>query len=185
MRPIDECSASFLRWTQPRAGRCAYQLRAEPLGPEEAESVEGQGTALVATLRYQSSARAVAKAAAGHWTFRRSGFWHPRVSVWAADSASAEAVFSARWTGTGTLELSVGRRMHWSAAHVWQAEDGTPLVETTIRPGMTRLEGAVALSPAAACRPDLALLVLLGWYLVVLQAQDMPITTAALVPVLT
>jgi hypothetical protein len=94
-------------------------------------------------------------------------------------------VFIARWTGTGTLELIAGRRMHWSATHSWEADDGTPLVVTTSRLGRTRLDGTVALTPAAAGRPDLALLVLLGWYLVVLQAQDTLITTAALVPVLT
>jgi hypothetical protein len=74
--------------------------------------------------------------------------------------------------------------MHWSAAHSWEADDETPLVETTSRPARTRLEGTVALTPAAG-RPDLALLVPLGWYLVALQAQDTLITTAALVPVLT
>jgi hypothetical protein len=114
----------------------------------------------------------VAEAAAGRWTFRRAGFWHARVIVSLAGSDSAVAVFTARWMGTGTLELSAGRQVHWSAAHAWQADDGTPLVEFTGRQTLIKLEGTVALTPAAVGRPDLALLVLLGWYLVVLQVRD-------------
>jgi hypothetical protein len=139
----------------------------------------------VATLRWQSGVRAVAEAAAGQWTFRRAGFWHPRVIVCVAGSESTVAVFTARWTGTGTLELSAGQHVHWSAAHAWQADDGTPLVEITSRQGLIRLEGTVALTPAAVGRPDLALLVLLGWYLVAMQARDTLTMTAALVPAIT
>jgi hypothetical protein len=158
-----------LRWTQPRASRRAYELRA--------------GEDLVATLRWRTGALAEGDEAAGQWTFRRTGFWHPRVLVSAAGSNAVVAVFSARWTGTGTLELSTGRRLHWSAAHAWQADNGTPLVQITNRQRLTRLEGTVELTPAAAGVPDLGLLVLVGWYLVVMQAQDTLTMTAALVPV--
>ena len=184
MRPIDECRTQLLRWTQPRAGRSAYQLWVGPQGPERAERpvrAEATGTERVATVRWQSGGRAVAEAAAARWTFQRAGFWHPRVIVSLAGSESAVAVFTARWTGTGTLELSAGRQVHWSAAHAWQADDGTPLVEFTTGQGLVKLEGTVALTPAAMGRPDLALLVLLGWYLVVLQVRDTHTMTAALV----
>jgi hypothetical protein len=117
--------------------------------------------------------------------FKRAGFWHPRVLVCEAGSERARAVFSARWTGTGTLELPVGRRVHWSATHTWQADDGTSLVQITSQHRLTRLDGTVEIAPAAAHVPDLGLLVLLGWYLVVIQEQDTVTTTAAIVPVLT
>ena len=184
MRPIDVCRAQLLRWTQPRAGRSAYQLWVGPQGPERAERpvrAEATGTERVAILRWQRGAQAVAEAAPGRWTFRRAGFWHPRVIVSLAGSDRAVAVFTARWTGTGTLELSAGRQVHWSAAHAWQADDGTPLVAFTSRQGLITLEGTVALTPFAVGAPDLALLVLLGWYLVVLQVRDTHTMTAALV----
>jgi hypothetical protein len=171
MRPIDEGIGQTLRWTQPRAGRRAYELRA--------------AAEIVATLRWRAYSLAEAEDISGHWTFKRAGFWHPRVIVRAAGSDSALGTFSARWTGTGTLELPAGRRFHWSAAHTWQADDGTSLVQVASRHGFTRLQGTVEIAPATAGMPDLALLVLLGWYLVVMQAQDTISTTAAIVPAVT
>jgi hypothetical protein len=171
MPPIAESSGQTLRWTQPRAGRRTYELRTE--------------TDIVATLSWRADSSAAAEDAHGQWTFKRAGFWHPRVTVCAAGSEGAVAVFSARWTGTGTLELPAGHRVHWSATHAWQAADGTSLVQITSRQRLTRLDGTVEIAPAAAGVADLGLLVLLGWYLVVMQAQDTLTTTAAIVPVLT
>jgi hypothetical protein len=168
MRVIDQNTIQPLRWTQPRAARRAYELRA--------------GEDLVATLRWRTGALAEGEEAAGRWLFRRTGFWHPRVLVSGVGSDAVVAVFSARWTGTGTLEFGTGRRLHWSAAHAWQADDGTPLVQISHRQTLTRLEGMVGLTPAAGV-PDLGLLVLVGWYLLAMQAQDTLTMTAALVPV--
>lgn len=48
---------------------------------------------------------------------------------------------------------------------------GAPLIHYRGREGL-KLEGRVTIEPAAAARPDLSLLVGLGWYLLVLLAQD-------------
>jgi hypothetical protein len=165
---MDQDTTQPLRWTQPRAGRRAYELRA--------------GEDLVAALRWRTGALAEGEAAAGRWSIKRTGFWHPRVHVGEVGSDAEVAVFSARWTGTGTLELTTGRRFHWSAAHAWQADDGTPLIQVARQHRLTRLEGTVEFTPAAAGLPDPGLLVVVGWYLVVMQAQDTLAMTAALVP---
>jgi hypothetical protein len=168
LRPIGESAGQRLSWMQPRTGRRAYELRAE-----------GD---TIATLRWRTASSAKAEDASRQWTFKHAGFWHPRVSVCAAGSERAVAVFSARWLGTGTLELPESQRIHWSATHTWQAADGTSLVQIASQHRLTRMDGTVEIAPAAACIPNLGLLVLLGWYLVVLQAQDTPTITAAIVP---
>jgi hypothetical protein len=97
------------------------------------------------------------------------------------------AVFTARWTGTGTLDLRDGLQYHWTAANgwqsqwAWQAGDGTPLVTFTVRQGLVKVEGRVEIAPAAGSLPDLALLVTLGWYLVVLRAWDTAATAGGAV----
>lgn len=55
---------------------------------------------------------------------------------------------------------------------------GAPLIHYRGREGL-KLEGHVTIEPAAALRPDLSLLVGLGWYLLVLLAQDRNATVAA------
>jgi len=134
-------------------------------------------------VSWQRGSLAAADIAANHWTFKREGFWHPRVTVRVAGSESNLAIFRPAWSGAGTLELSAVRRLHWSAANMWHSEwawqesDGSPLVHVKSHQRWTKLEGMVEIQPGAAAAPDLPLLVSLGWYLLVLLAQDTAATT--------
>jgi hypothetical protein len=166
MRHISEVGSRELRWIQPSVRQSAYELRA--------------GDEVVATVRCQEACGSLADATAGdsHWTFKRTGFWHPRVTVRVPGSDADVANFSARWTGTGTLELPPERRFHWGAANAWQSQwawqdaEGTPLVHVKGRQGLVKVEGQVEITPAAVALPELDLLVALGWYLVVLRARE-------------
>jgi len=51
------------------------------------------GDDLVATLRFQRGSLADAEAEGHHWTFKRQGFWQPRVTVRLAGSDADVAVF--------------------------------------------------------------------------------------------
>jgi hypothetical protein len=54
-------------------------------------------------------------------------------------------------------------------------------VTFTVRQGLVKVEGRVEIAPAAGSLADLALLVTLGWYLVVLRAWDTAATASGAV----
>jgi hypothetical protein len=161
MRPIDDVITQELTWTRAGALQRTYELRA--------------GAEVVATVRCAQwwGAHAVVEAGDSHWTFRRVGFWHPRVTVRGVGSETDLATFHARGMGRGMLDLSPTRRFQRVATifsptspiqWTWQQTDGTPLV--LIRPyGLMKIRGKVEITPAAAALPELDLLVTLGWYL--------------------
>src|SRR3982074_1250153 len=97
MRSISEMAGQELVWAQPSVMKQAFELRA--------------GDEVVATLVFQRSSLARAETARKSWTFRREGFWHPRVTVRPADSDQNEALFRPSWTGGGSLELGDGRQL--------------------------------------------------------------------------
>lgn len=197
MRLIQEAADQELIWRQPSMMKQEYELRA--------------GDEVLATLRWQKTfgSLALAETAEASWTFKRSGFWRPRVTARLPDSERDIATFKPEgWSGGGTLTVDGGHgfqlvntsfwRSHWA----WHAADDTPLVQFT---GMHALktEGHVVLTPEAASLPETAqlddvyqpvpperlappsaalaelpLLVTLGWYLLVLMAQDSAAATA-------
>jgi hypothetical protein len=114
--------------------------------------------------------------AGGAWTFKRSGFFHPHVTVRVAGSEQDAAVFTPRWSGTGALEFPDGRRFTWVSSGFWHQEwsfrDASDQVLMTLNPGMTSAKGAVTVSAAGVKAAELPLLALLGWYLLVMRAQD-------------
>ena len=168
MRNLDEVVGQELLWTPATAVKKSYELRA--------------GEEVVGTLSWQRGSLAAADIAGNQWTFKREGFWHPRVTVRVAGSETDTAILRPGWLGAGTLELSATRHIQWSAANMWHAQwnwqetDGRPLVLFKSHQGWTKQTGTVDVDPAAASLSELPLLVSLGWYLLVLLAQD---TTAA------
>ena len=135
------------------------------------------GDDVVATLRFQRGSLADAEAEGHHWTFKRQGFWQPRVTVRAPGSDADVAVFRPRWAGGGTLDFADGRSVRLSSANFWQSqwvwqEKDQPLILFKGRHGIVKAKGAVEIQPGAESRPDTPLLVLLGWYLILLHADD-------------
>ena len=163
MRPISETGDQELLWIQPAAGRREHELRA--------------GDDVVATLRFQRGSLASAEADGHHWTFKRQGFWHPRVTVRVAGSDADIATFLPHWAGGGTLELNDGRTVRLGSANFWQSEwvwqeKDQPLIRFKGRHGIVKAKGAAEILPAAAGLPEVPLLILLGWYLILLHAED-------------
>jgi hypothetical protein len=163
MRPLSQTAGEELLWIQPAARRREHELRA--------------GDDVVATLRFQRGSLADAEAEGHHWTFKRQGFWQPRVTVRIPGSDADVAVFRPHWAGGGALELADGRTVDlrsanfWQSQWVWQEKD-QPLILFKGRYGIVKAKGAVEIQPAAAQGPDASLLVLLGWYLILLHAED-------------
>jgi hypothetical protein len=163
MRSLARLAGQELAWVQPAALRREHELRA--------------GEDVVASLRFQRGSLADAEADGDHWTFKREGFWNPRITVRVIGSDTNVAVFRPRWLGGGTLELPDGRAFGLSSANFWQSEwvwqeKDQQLIRFKGRHGFLKANGAVEIQPAAASLAELPLLVLLGWYLILLHAED-------------
>jgi hypothetical protein len=88
------------------------------------------------------------------------------------------ALFSPNWGGGGTLDLVGRRQLRFGSANFWRSQwdwmdpADKPLVHFKSRQGLFKLEGQVEIEPQAIASPDVPLLVMLGWYLLVLFARD-------------
>lgn len=172
MESLSKLTSTRLEWIQPRRSERAFELKA--------------GGEVVATLAFKSAfgTMAAAEAAGGRWTFKRVGFLNPRVTVREAGSEADRAVFHARWLGDGRLEFDYGAAFRWESTNFWATEwrfaaaDGTPLV--TLHPGLEKeglsdlfkTQAHVEITAGGAKAPELPVLVLLGWYLMILRQAD-------------
>ena len=153
-----------LKWVQRSARKPAYELRS--------------GEEVIGSLVWQRSSLAVGEMADRRWTIKREGFWHPRVTVRLADSELNTAVFHPSWSGGGIVELTSGRVLRFHAANLWRSKwewqetEAEALVRFKSRRGFSKSGADVEITPAAAGFPELSLLAMLGWYLLVLRDRD-------------
>jgi hypothetical protein len=175
MKAIREVAEQALRWTQSSALAREFELRA--------------GEEVVGTLRWQKAfgSLALAEAADGAWTFKRAGFLCPRVTVRLPGSEMEVAEFKPGWAGEGTLRLADGRSYQWQKTSFWRSEwafageVGTALVHFKPEFAFFKHAAEVRVEPAAVAVPDLSLLALLGWYLMILMSEDAGGAAAAVV----
>jgi hypothetical protein len=174
MRTIRETGQQELTWAQPRKHKREFELRA------------GE-TEVVATLRWENKQSQVAagEAAEGRWTFRRQGFLHQHVEARLGESELEIARFQPRWRGGGTLEFPDGRRFglrptsFWNAEWAWTTAENDILLRVKRASRPAPFQGHIDLLPGAEALPELSLLILLGWYLVILAADDATAATVA------
>jgi hypothetical protein len=167
MKTIREAAARKLSW---RLAKDTYELRS--------------GHDLLATLRIlKGRTLFLAEAAEGRWTFKRTGFFRVTVTVRLENSSTELAML--RVSGSaGTLELSNGGKFHWTASHrEWSFNDetGKLLVGINSKGNSRNLSGEVELAPAVLALPDASLLVLLGWYCLILLASEEEAVAGALI----
>ena len=101
-----------------------------------------------------------------------------------AGSEADIVAFHPRWTGVGSLEVADGNALKLASANFWQSEwvwldKDHPVVRFKGRHGIGKAKGAVEVQAGAGERPDLSLLILLGWYLILLHADDAAAATSA------
>ena len=173
MKSIKEALYTQPQWVQPRASQNRFDLRS--------------GEDLYAELEFPKwyGSLAIATSAEERWTFKRVGFFNPRVTVRSEGSETDLAVFRPKWTGSeGTTQLANGAAYTWKTANFWATEytwlnsAGEPLilykqgVEASWLADLFKTQARVEIQPAAQGLPELALLVILGWYLIILKQQD-------------
>jgi hypothetical protein len=144
-------------------------------GPETAFTLSS-GDANVATLRWTEGARSLATAetADAQWTLKRGGFLNPHITARRAGSPADLARLSVHLS-YHRIELAGGPGYRFRRAGLlvpaWTitTDDGVEVAHIEpVREGRTLVGGAVLVPAAAADRPELLLLVVLGWYFIVL-----------------
>lgn len=164
MRKITELNDG-MEWVQPDGLKMQYELHA--------------GGDVAATLRFRSSFGTLptAESADGCWTFKRVGFFQTRVTVRTCGADNEIAIFNNNtWTSGGALEFPDGRTFRatsnfWQTKLEFQTEQGDVLVEFK-RGGVLHISARVLLRSGVLRTADVPLMVMLGWYLIVMMAQD-------------
>lgn len=180
MEPLANHLTEELYWTQPRAMHRSYELQTDDttVGTLEFETAFGS----LATARADDNA----------WSLKRMGFFKPHVTVRVAGSESDVAVYRPKWTGTeGELAFVDGRVFTWTVANFWatryEIKDSSGLTLIEYRSGgkdsglkdFFRSQAHVTVTEVGRAYPQVALLVLVGWYLILLQQSDSAAAAAA------
>ena len=166
MNAISEANCRELKWVQPRSMKRAYELRS-------GEEVFGR-------LQWETKSGSLAQAesANGRWTLKRTGFFNPQITVRTPGSDSNFAVFCPNWKGGGLLTFSDGARLHWASDGFWHSrwafvrETGVRLVEFEPELSFLKTSAVVKVTREGLATPGFSLLIFLGWYLMVLRADD-------------
>jgi hypothetical protein len=172
-----------LRWVQPRAHEHWYELRS--------------GRQLLATLIWEPGHGSVAVAESGQsrWTFKQVGFHNRHVTVREAGTAANVAVYRPRWVGDGSVQFPDGRTYRWRSSDLrgseWCFQDSSghsllsfrcELEQATLS-ALFRKQAHVEVHRSGQARPELPLLMLLGWYLLILRRQDARVAAGATVAI--
>jgi hypothetical protein len=162
-----------LYWIQPKTFERYYELR---VGEQE----------LVASLTFEKTFGTLATATTKEqeWTFKRVGFLNPRVTIRNADSETDLAVFYPKTFGNSSLIFSDGRVVEWTSVNFWQTRwgfidsQGNSLVQ--FNPGtendkfsdLFKTQATVEISSFHQPPGILPLLVLFGWYLIIMHQEE-------------
>ncbi len=173
MKKTARLQGDELKWSQPRAGKKEYHLHSR-----------GE---LVATLKFRSMFGTFATAETGDdcWTFKRVGFWQNKATIRVCGSDTDLAAFrNNTWDGGGTLEFADGRKFKattnsWGTRFEFQTETNQPLVHFRYG-GLFRRSAEVEITPLARDMSYVPLLLLFGWYLVIMLDSDTAAVAAAI-----
>lgn len=164
MTPFRAGLAGPLVWKQSAAVQRHYELRAGEERIAELEFLKTFGTL------------ARGRAATGVWTFKRTGFLSPVVTARREGEDKDCAMYHPNFSASqGQLRLASGEAFEFRLAGVWSRS--AILVDNARREVFRiHLKGEFSAGAAVEVRlpetPELELLLLLAWYVLVLQMQD-------------
>jgi hypothetical protein len=173
MNPLTVAMGSELFWEQPKVSQHFYVLRSLD------ESI--------AQLEFVSTINSNANSSAGdeHWTFKQLGFFSTRVSVHPLDSEVELASYQPNWMGTsGEIQFSMGGIFTWAVMDIMGTRfsisklDGPELItyfsgaRSRKFSNLFKQQAQMVIAPDALQTKDLSVLVLLGWYLVIIHNED-------------
>ena len=157
-----EATSQDLKWKRVKWWQREFELRS--------------GDVVLAKLyRQRGTPGVIGEAIDGQWSFRRRSFWNRDIVV--IELATQTEIAVAKGGRKKSVTFADGRLFTfkktstWRHQWVWLDNVETPLVQF-------QSNKHVILEPAALSQPELSLLVILGWHLIVLQ-QDAEAATAA------
>lgn len=172
MRRITDYAQQEMKWEQPSAFKEQYELHV--------------GDETIATLRFRSMWGSLANAESldGCWSFKRVGFFKTHVTVRPCDSEQDIAVYYPNtWSQGGTIEFPDGRK-YKASTNFWMTkvditdETDSVVIRYNIG-GFFRQSALVEVMPSPLRLPELPMMVMLGWYLIILMHQDAGAAAAA------
>lgn len=180
MESIRNARNLTLYWAQPKSMQRSFVLHSAELE--------------FASLEFQSAfgSLAIATTAEGSWSFKRMGFFNPRVTIRRSGEQAELGTYRPRWTGKeGTLSLSNGRDFGWRATNFWGTRyafldsAGDELLwfkegaEESRLANLLKIQAQVGIEPFGWQLVEPELLVTLGWYLLILHHEDSAAAAAA------
>ena len=172
MKKIQSLSGRELRWVQPKAFQCSYELR--------------DGDEVVATLRSSRkfSSTVDFESADGRWTFRRVGFCVSRTLVFGDDPERPLATYHPSvWHGGGTLDIhgaeALRAKANFSMSRLEFRDGDQPIVRCDRFRGLFHRSSTTTIAPRVAQRPELPWLVGLAWYQAIKMQDDAGAAAAA------
>lgn len=118
------------------------------------------------------------------WSFERKGFWKRHIVIQSVGTGMEPARFDySNWNG-GKLTFADGRVFEWRQSDFWGSKwawmttDRQPFLGFASG-GFIRMNAALSIAPEARDMPSLALMVFLGWYLLMLHREDTAAVVAA------
>jgi hypothetical protein len=165
MNPIREALGLDLQWTRIKRWKRAFELHS--------------GDEVLAMLYPEKGTNSmIAEAADGHWALKRRSFWNADIVI--TDLTSQTEIAVVRRGRNKSVAFSDGRLFtftkssFWRNEWVWLNDEGTPLVHY-------QRGNSLMVEPSALSLPELSLLVIVGWHLLVLQREEDTASTAAMV----
>jgi hypothetical protein len=133
------------------------------------------GDERLATLRFAgfTGREANAESAEGHWILRRDGRLSRSVTILDAAGDRAIARFEGHWFGRGRLTFEGGESVDWRSLGFWglewgfAREGGDPVVRIRNRFSFLRDKAGVTIERDSQPARELAVMAILGWYLLV------------------
>lgn len=166
MRPIHELTGVDARWTPALSWKRKFRLQC--------------AEATYAALQWETASGSLvcARTASRVFTIERPQGSSPNVRIREAEGCRELGEFVADWREGGKLSLCTGRRWLWRPETTeltrWSFRDshGRPGLELCVDAMQLAPTGTQRLTEEGAEAPEGELLVLLGWYLVVVALDD-------------
>lgn len=165
MKPLEQAFEHEWTWNRPHVGRRHWELLSggECFATIEARSLLGS--------------RMKAVTSAGEREIRHEGWFRGRIRMTDA-AGETVATFEPSWFGSGRIVFPGGAELNWARVDFWgrrwafRDADGHDQVVFSRKPSWFRSTTHVEVSDAGRRRPELADLVLAGFYLLLLMQRQ-------------
>lgn len=131
---------------------------------------------LIWTKNYGTLAEACS--AEGKWTFKRTGFFKPIVTVRKLNDDVNYGSLKFSWTNESELLLANGKKYFWKNLNLWRGEWGfvdeknNIVLQTVPNYNKRGADGFVYFNYKSIPKEDLYLLILLSWYIIVSYSEE-------------